>query len=468
MMVYTEDKYPCNKDKLYRGMMHVTQNENVNALIIGFAMFAVFFGAGNLVFPPLIGLMAGDSWQIAIAGLTVSAILFPIATIIAVDNMGGTLKGICRPVATWFTKGYMVMWIVFILTCGVPRQAGVGIESGLLSVFPALQGNDGLRIGLLIGYFLIVMALTFRPSKIVDIVGKYLTPFLLICLVVMIVLAVVQPLGTPAAPQVDTVFSYSFLQGYQTGDVAVGIAVAGMFVASIKAKGYQDVAKRHIMTMKAAVIAFIGLFVVYGGLLYLGATGSGMFASSMDQTALLNGLVHALTGTAGNAVLGLGIFLACLTTTIGVGSTIANLTVDLSHGKISFKIMMIFVCLFGLLEACIGVQGIIRYTFWIFIAIYPVSIALMLLGVFARFVPNHGAWKGTVFMATMIGLFEGLMQLNKSQIINLPLDSFVQMYQCIPFAAEGFAWVVPSVIGFIIGTAVVKYRGGKPYPMNEV
>lgn len=171
--------------------MYVSNNENINALIIGFAMFAVFFGAGNLVFPPLIGLMAGDSWQIAVAGLTISAILFPIATIIAVDNMGGTLKGICRPVATWFTKGYMIMWIVFILTCGVPRQAGVGIESGLLSVFPALQANDGLRIGLLVLYFLIVLALTFRPSKIVDIVGKYLTPFLLVCLVVMIVLAFV-------------------------------------------------------------------------------------------------------------------------------------------------------------------------------------------------------------------------------------------------------------------------------------
>ena len=445
----------------------VFNNENANALIIGFAMFAVFFGAGNLVFPPLIGLMAGDSWQIAVAGLTVSAILFPIATIIAVDNMGGTLQGICRPVAAWFTKAYMVMWIVFILTCGVPRQAGVGIESGLLSVFPALQGSNGLRIGLLVLYFLVVLALTFRPSKIVDIVGKYLTPFLLVCLVVMIVLAFVQPLGEPVAPQVDTVFSYSFLQGYQTGDVAVGIAIAGMFVASIKAKGYTDVAKRHAMTLKAAVIAFLGLLIVYGGLLYLGATGSGMFASTMDQTALLNGLVHALTGTTGNVVLGLGIFLACLTTTIGVGSTIANLTVDLSHGSISFKAMMIFVCVFGLLEACIGVQGIIRYTFWIFIAIYPVSIALMLLGVFAKFIPNHGSWKGAISMATLIGLFEGLMQLNKSQIINLPLDSLVQLYQCIPFAADGFAWVVPSVIGFIIGTAIVKYQGSDPYPMND-
>lgn len=311
----------------------MSKNANTSALIIGFAMFAVFFGAGNLVFPPLIGLMSGTSWGIAIIGLAISAILFPIATIIAVDNMGGTIQAICAPVASWFTKGYMVMWIIFILTCGVPRQAGVGIESGLLSVFPALQGNDMLRIALLAGYFIVVLMLTLCPSRIVDIVGKYLTPFLLVCLAVMIALAVLQPLGTPVTPQVDNVFSYAFLQGYQTGDVAVGIAIAGMFIASIKARGYTDPVLRHKMTLKAAVVAFVGLFIVYGGLLYLGATGSGLFDAKMDQTALLNGLVHALTGNAGNMILGIGIFLACLTTTIGVGSTIANLTVDLSGEK---------------------------------------------------------------------------------------------------------------------------------------
>lgn len=160
----------------------MSKNANTSALIIGFAMFAVFFGAGNLVFPPLIGLMLGTFWEIAIIGLAISAILFPIATIIAVDNMGGTIQAICAPVASWFTKGYMVMWIIFILTCGVPHQVGVGIESGLLSVFPALQGNDMLRIALLAGYFIVVLMLTLRPSRIVDIVGKYLTPFLLVCL----------------------------------------------------------------------------------------------------------------------------------------------------------------------------------------------------------------------------------------------------------------------------------------------
>lgn len=443
----------------------MSTHSGFNAFIIGFAMFAVFFGAGNLVFPPLIGLMSGSSWGVSIVALSISAILFPIATIIAVDNMGGTLSGICAPVAKWFTKAYMILWIVFIMTCGVPRQAGVGIESGILSMFPAAQGNDTIRIALLVFYFLVVIALTLRPSKIVDIVGQYLTPFLLICLVVMIVIAIAQPLGTPLAPQIDNVFAYSFLQGYQTGDVAVGIAIAAMFIASIKDKGYTDTASRHKMTLKAAGIAFIGLLIVYGGLLYLGATGSSLFDSKMDQTALLNGLVHSLTGSLGNVILGLGIFLACLTTTLGVGSTIANLTVELTNGGIRFRPAMFTVCLLGFLMACAGVQDIIRYTFWIFITIYPISIVLMLLGVFHNMVPNHGAWKGAVTMSTIIGLYEGMAQLNKSHITDLPLDTLQAFYAALPFADNGFAWFVPTAIGFMIGALIVKATGGKAYPM---
>ena len=89
----------------------------------------------------------------------------------------------------------------------------------------------------------------------------------------------------------------------------------------------------------------------------------------------------------------------------------------------------------------------------------------MILGAFCRYVPNHGAWKGTVAMATIIGLFEGLMQLNESGITALPLDSLIQVYNCIPFASSGFAWVIPSVIGFIFGAVIVRMQGGNPYPM---
>lgn len=109
-----------------------------DALVVGFALFAVFFGAGNLIFPPLVGVVSGSGWSAAIMGLMLSGILLPIATIVAVDNMGGRFEQLCRPVSGWFCSAYMVFFVIFILTCGIPRQGGVGIETGLFSVFPIL------------------------------------------------------------------------------------------------------------------------------------------------------------------------------------------------------------------------------------------------------------------------------------------------------------------------------------------
>lgn len=97
-----------------------------DALVVGFALFAVFFGAGNLIFPPLIGVVSGSAWPSAIAGLTLSGIMLPIATIIAVDNMGGGFERLCRPVSSWFCSAYMVFFVIFILTCGIPRQGRRG------------------------------------------------------------------------------------------------------------------------------------------------------------------------------------------------------------------------------------------------------------------------------------------------------------------------------------------------------
>ena len=438
-----------------------------DALVVGFALFAVFFGAGNLIFPPLIGVVSGSAWPSAVAGLTLSGIMLPIATIIAVENMGGGFDQLCRPVSSWFCSAYMVFFVIFILTCGIPRQGGVGIETGVFSVLPSLQNSRAALIIGLLCYYVLVLFFTTRKSSFIDIIGKYLTPFLLIILIIIVAASVISPIGTPVDTGSTGNFTYAFLQGYQTGDVAVGVVIAGTFIASIKAKGDQKKSERSKAVTKAAAVALIGLLIVYGGLLYLGATGSGMFDSSMDQTALLVALVETCIGRVGTAALGVGILLACLTTTIGVITTISQLTETLTHGKLKLKTCILIYDVLGFLLATMGVAKIITYTYPVFVLIYPVAIVLTLLGCARKIVPNHGSWKGAVLMAALVGVYEAVVTMNQSNITNIHISFLERLYDALPLSAYGFAWLLPCIIGFVAGTLIVKFSGGEAYPMLQ-
>lgn len=216
----------------------MNKKELKSSLVIGFALFAVFFGAGNLIFPPAIGIVSGTQWPIAIVGLALSAILLPIITVFAIGNMGGTTEKLCRPVAPWFSLVYLIFFIAFVGFLGVPRQGGTAIETGVFGIFTGFRGNrTALFVGLTV-YFGIVYYLDCNPSKIVDRVGSFLTPFLLIILIYIIVVSIVKPIGTVADVGVEGTFTQAFLTGYQTGDVVVGIVIATMFISTIREHGY--------------------------------------------------------------------------------------------------------------------------------------------------------------------------------------------------------------------------------------
>lgn len=424
-------------------------------MVIGFAIFAIFFGAGNFVFPPMIGVAAGWDWKIAILGLAISGILLPFLTVIALDNAGGDHEKLFAPVAPWFASAYSVAFIIMMLTIGPPRQAAVAIETGVYGAAPGLIGKEGLRIGMLAVYFVLVHYLSLNPTKIVDVIGKVLTPFLLVSLSIIVIFGILHPMGVPVEPRVRSPFMHAFIQAYQTGDVCVGIVLVSTFIASVKEKGYTEAKERRSVLLQAAVIALLCLLFVYGGLLYLGASSSVLFGTDVDPSALLISIIYGVSGRFGSVVLGIGIFFACLTSSIGMQTIMAQFTEKLSRGKFPYRRCLLVYNIFSFFMACLGVANIIRYTTAIFALLYPIAIAATLLGVFRKLVPNHGAWKGTILMAGLVGLYEAVLKLNGAGVTHIHIAPLQELYTKLPLSAYGIGWLLPAAIGFVAGALIV-------------
>lgn len=436
-------------------------------MVIGFAIFAIFFGAGNFVFPPMIGVTVGSAWKTAILGLALSGILLPFLTVIALDNAGGDHEKLFAPVAPWFASAYSVAFIIMMLTIGPPRQAAVAIETGVYGAVPGLIGKEGLRIAMLVVYFVLVHYLSLNPTKIVDVIGKVLTPFLLVSLSFIVIFGILHPMGVPVEPRVRSPFMHAFTQAYQTGDVCVGIVLVSTFIASVKEKGYTEAKERRSVLLQAAVIALLCLLFVYGGLLYLGASSSVLFGTDVDPSALLISIIYSVSGRFGSVVLGVGIFFACLTSSIGMQTIMAQFTEKLSRGRFPYRRCLLVYNIISFGMACMGVANIIRYTTAIFALLYPIAIAATLLGVFRKLVPNHGAWKGTILMAGLVGLYEAVLKLNGAGVTHIHIAPLQAIYTRLPLSAYGIGWLLPAAIGFVAGALIVAIKRPRALPLPE-
>ena len=418
-----------------------------DSLVFGFALFAIFFGAGNLIFPPSIGLASGENWMVAMAGFFLTGIILPILGIIAVLNSEGKFEVLTNPISPWFYKFFNVLVMVGIgMTITIPRTAATTHELGIHALFPQVPA-----IATILVFFGLNFYFAMDKSNFIDKVGKILTPALVVVLVFIVIKGTFAPIAAPIETGLKNPFSFSFIGGYQTGDLLTGLLCASIFFASIAGKGYTESADLRKITLNGTVIAGIGLLVVYGGLLYLGATGSGLFPKDIDSTALLITLVDKLLGTYGTIALAVCVALACLTTAIGLTAASADFLSNLTNNKISYRNFVVIICLAGVGVASLGVEKIINYALPLFIGIYPVSIVLVFLGVFRKWIPNAGAYKGAVVVTFIISIIETLAMTG----VKLgPVNEFIAS---IPFSSSGFSWLLPSVIGFMTGAVIYKY-----------
>ena len=438
------------------------QSRTKDIFVLGFAMFAIFFGAGNLIFPPSIGIYSGADVIPGIAGLTLTGILFPMLAMYAVGNMGNDIYDLTCHISPWWHTLYKAMGLLVVLFGTIPRCGAVAAETGMRGIIPSLP-DWGILLFLAI-FFGISYFFASNRSKVIDMIGEYATPLLLISLLILIVMVFVIPIGSPSGGSVENAFTFATLTAYNTGDIGTGLICAGIFLGTIREKGYTDFQSQRSTLIKAIAVSFVILFVVYGGLCWLGACGTSFFPADMDQTALLNGLVERLAGRAGVVVLAVAVILACFTTAAGMIATVSDWILDWTKGKIPYRIIAFLVTLIIFLMSATGISNVLAFSGPIFTLMFPMSVVMTVLGVFKKFVPNDGAWKGAVFVASMISIYDAFNTARSSGLVSLNTDALDSLIARIPLSQYGFDWLLPTVAGFIAGAVIWKVLGRASKP----
>lgn len=418
-------------------------------IIIGAALFAMFFGAGNLIFPPAIGFTSGNHWFVTMIGFLLTGVGLPILGIIAVSHAGGSINDLANKVSPLFSK---ILGTVIILAIGpllaIPRTGATVFEIGIKPIF---SNANPLLVSVI--YFSITLFFVIKPSGIVDKIGKILTPILLIVISTIIVKGIVNPISTPTVTLIKNPFSKGFLEGYQTMDALASIVFGGIVLISLIEKGYKDKKQQIKLTTKAGLLAGIGLAFVYGGLLYLGATSSNVFETGITKTELIVSITNSILGNLGQIGLCLAVSAACLTTSIGLTATVGNYFENLTKNKLSYKLIVIVTVFFSTIMSVVGVEKIVAFSVPLLTLVYPIAIILILFNLIDKWLPSQQMYSGAVIGAFAVNVFSVLSSFN----IQIPYIS--NLISCLPFAESGFGWIVPSVtLSLIAGLIPIKIK----------
>ena len=432
------------------------KNKQKDILVIGFALFAMFFGAGNLIFPPYLGVLSGTSWTVGFTGFIIADVGLALLAILASAKCDGDIN---RVIVRSGKRLSLVLATAIMVCLGpllaIPRTGATTFEMGMQPIF---NGFNPVVSSIL--FFGLTLVLTIKPSKVVDIIGQYLTPVLLVALIVLIIKGIISPLGDLSqAAKIDGVFAEGISQGYQTMDPLGALALSAVVILSLGQKGYTEQYQKIKLTLQSGVVAAVALIIIYGGLTFLGFTVAGQFVGvdlkNINQTALIVSITEQLLGQPGKVVLAMIVGLACLTTSIGLTSATAQYFTKISKGRIKYETIVVIVCVFSAVVSNFGVSTIISFSSPILSIIYPATIVLVLLTLFGDNIHNDNIFKGATYMALIVSVLTVVdsMGINVDFIHYLPFDSI------------GFNWVIPAIVGGVIGK-FIPFNKSQDYDKN--
>lgn len=425
-------------------------NKTKDLLITSFALFSLFFGAGNLLLPPLLGYNAGQNWFWVTLGFVITAVAIPIIGIYAHAKLQGTLYDFGKKVSPVFSFIYCILIYLIAVAIPSPRTAAATHE---IAIHPNFGTSPLLTSSV---YFILVLIFALNRSKILNIIGKYLTPFIVIILLLVIGIGLYSTQMITNPTQMDTPIVDGILEGYQTFDAIAAVVVGAVIIISINLKTDATFEAKKDLIKKSGLIAGFGLFIIYAGLIAVGASYGGeidinsSLNSDMQRANLLTGISIKALGTFGYAVLSVLIALACFTTAVGIVTGTADYFKGLiNNSQTVYVVTAIIASVFGVVVGQLDFNTIIVIALPILLFIYPITIVLIILNA----IPNKYAPK-LVFRVVVLLTF--LFSIPDVVGVISPSKNLSNVVNFIPFANYSLGWVLPSFAGFIIANLLAK------------
>ncbi|WP_298315015.1 branched-chain amino acid transport system II carrier protein [uncultured Aquimarina sp.] len=422
---------------------------NKETFITGFALFSMFFGAGNLILPPNLGFKAGDMWFLVVIGFVISAVVLPLLGIFAHARLQGTMLDFGKKVSPTFSLIYCFIVYAISIALPSPRTASVTHEMAIQPFF----GTSSLLTSSI--YFGFVLFFVLNRSKILNILGKFLTPIIFIVILSIIFIGIFSTHPPMNNSVIQTPLIDGLLEGYQTFDAIGAVVVGGVIIISLRMKGRKSFRENRTLIRNSGIIAGIGLFIVYAGLIYNGALFNGAFEKEISRTELLSGLSLKTLGNIGSTFLSVLVSLACFTTAVGIVTGTSDFIKGIfSESQQAYIITAIIGCVLGIAMGQMDVHDIIVVAVPALMFIYPITIVLILLNVLPDKFTSSLVFRAVVIITIIFSLPDFLASIGFK-------DQVQPILSLIPLGTYSLAWLLPALLCLIISNVFIKEKSSK-------
>ncbi len=423
---------------------------NKQTYLTAFALFSLFFGAGNLILPPFLGYNAGEDWFWVLLGFGISAVVIPILAIYGYARLQGTMLDFAKKISPGIALVYCLLMYAIAVALPAPRTASVTYE---MAVQPYTEISSLWSSAI---YFALVLVFVLNRTRIISLIGKFLTPLIILLLLCIIGIGLFAETEAMRTSIFENGLSAGILEGYQTFDAIGGVVVGGVIVISLALQGKFNYEEKKKMIARSGSLAGIGLFIIYGGLIALGAYYSASLQVE-NRTQLLQLLSTNTLGNIGTAFLAVLVALACFTTAVGIITGTSDFVKGLfKNSQQAYVITAVLGCILGVAVGQFDVRYIIDIALPALMFIYPITIVLILLNTLPERYASPTVFKA-VALTTFIFSIPDFLQFFLSE------GSLDTIKTYIPLAAESMGWVLPALVVFVIVNVFQSFQGTRDH-----